>query len=732
MLGWRSPALPLLALLALTMATYSDSFSGIIEGDAAALVSTDSRVHSATLENLRLIAMRTYWSSITSSSVYRPLVTLSWMLNYVGFSNKDRALGYHVVNLALHMINVILAWLVIRRIWGDPLPAFLTAAVFAVHPVNAEAVTNIAGRADLMAGTGILSGLLLHIYLPDWTGWRRKAAIGGLALASCFGLLSKEHAVILPAAMLLYDILFRSRIQTGSYLAVLTPILAILAWRHWVLPGILDDIVVVDNPLAAAPFWKGRLTALEVLWRYLGLLVWPRQLSWDYSYHQIPLATTGGGLIALTGLLALVGFLGSLYRRAVAVCFFGIFFFLAIGPTSNLLFLVGSILAERFLYLPSIGFAVCIVAAVAAIWRRLAPSHAVAITAAVIAVALAGLGARTWVRNGEWTDGKKLWDSALTVSPNSFKTHLARINSLYRRGLDLFSLDECIEEAQKAAAIVADLPPEQSTALPLATLGSLYQLKGDTLTAQQNALLSVTNPSITGTFESPQQWYDRALDAFAQAVALDDLQRESERRRALARGVPKERIRFGGSSFLYSHLADTYRRLGRFKEALQAFRHLSAIAPIDAAVYEQIAQVQGAMGSSEDAIVTLWQAVSLRPSEADQADLVNAYLKLNAGGCAILSGKPNMGCPLVRAHRCRRKWNLRRGWPSPDFQKSRSNCATLPKHWAAAREIGTAPQSRASLSFFLRASRPMPSSAPLIQPTVTGSGTVPSGIWVSP
>ncbi len=659
MLGWRSTALPLFALLALTIATYSDSFSGVIEGDAAALVSTDSRVHSATLENLRLIAMRTYWSSVTSqSNVYRPMVTLSWMMNYVGFGNRDRALGYHVINLALHLINVILAWIIILRIWGDLLPAFLAAAVFAVHPVNAEAVTNIAGRADLMAATGILSGLLLHIYLRDWTGWRRKAALAGLALASCLGFLSKENAIILPAAMLLYDILFRSRNKTASYLAVLTPILAILAWRHSVLPGLVDHVVVVDNPLAAAPFWRARLTAAEVLWRYLILLVWPRQLSWDYSYNQIPLATTGGGLIALTGVLALVGFLASLYRRAAAVCFFGMFFFLAIGPTSNLLFLIGSILAERFLYLPSIGFAVCIVAAVAAIWHRLVPAHAQGITAAVMAVALAGLGTRTWVRNGEWTDGTKLWDSALAVSPDSFKTHLGRINSLYRRKLDLFSLDECIDEAKKAAAIVADLPPEQSTTLPLATLGSLYQLKGDTLTAQQVAFLSAMDLSMTGTFESPQQWYDKALDAFAQAVKLDGLLRESDRQRALAQGIPKERIRFRGSNFLYYHLGETYRHVGRFKDALEAFRHLSAIAPTDAAVYEDIAQVQRAMGSWEDAIVTLWQALSLRPSGADEADLVGAYLKLDASGCAVVNGMPNQGCPSVRAQMCRAQTEL--------------------------------------------------------------------------
>lgn len=176
---WLWPAL----LLVLTTATYWNSFSGVIEGDAAALVSSDARVHSARLENLGLIATRTYWSSITTSNVYRPLVTLSWMLNYAGLGNRDRALGYHVFNLALHSINVILAWLLILRVWSEPLPAFLAAAIFAVHPVNTEAVTNIAGRADLMAATGVLAGLLLHMVLPE-KGWKRSAVLAGLALAS--------------------------------------------------------------------------------------------------------------------------------------------------------------------------------------------------------------------------------------------------------------------------------------------------------------------------------------------------------------------------------------------------------------------------------------------------------------------------------------------------------------------------------------------------------------------
>ncbi len=652
--GWWWPAL----LVAITIATYSNSFSGVIEGDASALVTSDARVHAATRDNFRLIANRTYWSAVTSSTVFRPLVTLSWMLNYVGFGNRERALGYHVFNLAVHLINVILAWLLILRILGHALPAFLSAAVFAIHPVNSEAVTNIAGRGDLMAATGVLAGLLLYVYISDWTGWRRNIALAGLVLASAFGFLSKENAVVLPLAMLLYDLFFRRRIRAAPYLAVLTPVVAILAWRYWMLPGVMDNIVVVDNPLAAAGFWKARLTAIEVLWRYLALLVWPRQLSWDYSYNQIPLATTTGGLIALTGLLGLSCILVSLYRRATAICFFGFLFFLLFAPTSNVPFLIGSILAERFLYLPSVAFAVCAVAAVIAI-GRIVPARPQVVAACVFVPVLLALGARTWHRNLDWTDGVRLWESGVAVSPNSFKTHLARINVFSRQGLDSFTLEESIEEAKKAAAIVADLPPAQSTAKPLATLGSLYQLKGDILARQQEmAATSFASLTITDPPESPNQWYEKALDTFSQAVALDRMQSTAEKQRQLDRGIPTDRIREGGSSFLYSHLGDTYLRLGRFQEALDAFRHLSAIVPTDAPVYGQIGQLLQTMGHTEDAIVARWQAESLQPSEVNELDLVRSYRQLDPNGCAVSDGQLNQSCPLVMVHQCRAQIEL--------------------------------------------------------------------------
>src|SRR5207249_5161801 len=92
-----------------------------------------------------------------------------------------------------------------------------------------------------------------------------------------------------------------------------------------------------------------------------------------------------------------------LYRRNAPSCFFGAFFFLALLPTSNLVLIIGSIMAERFLYLPSIGFAGCLVAGVLALTQTLAIEDACRIRMAtmVLAIVIAGFGVRTWIRNSD-------------------------------------------------------------------------------------------------------------------------------------------------------------------------------------------------------------------------------------------------------------------------------------------------------------------------------------------
>src|SRR5713101_7819949 len=159
-----------LLLLALVLVTYANSFDGAFLGDSGAVVLEDPRVHQVNRDNLALTFRQHYWYPTADSGVYRPLVTLSFLINYAVLGNGGHPAGYHWVNLGLHAGNVILVWLLALTIWKQRLAAFFTAAIFAAHPVNVESVTNIAGRADLMAGLGVLAGLVLHARLQDGSG----------------------------------------------------------------------------------------------------------------------------------------------------------------------------------------------------------------------------------------------------------------------------------------------------------------------------------------------------------------------------------------------------------------------------------------------------------------------------------------------------------------------------------------------------------------------------------
>ena len=161
-------------------------------------------------------------------------------------------------------------------------------------------------------------------------------------------------------------------------------------------------------------------------------------------------------LAVLLGAALLALMLAVRWRRTgKPLLFFLVFFFVALSPTSNLVFLIGSIMAERFLYLPSVGLAGCIVAAVYVLGRRRSLQRRV-----VAPVAWAALGvvclvfaARTYARNFDWQDGVSLWTSAVDVCPGSARSHYNLAKELERMP---GRLPEAIAEYREAVRIEPD------------------------------------------------------------------------------------------------------------------------------------------------------------------------------------------------------------------------------------------------------------------------------------
>jgi len=428
-------------LWALVAAAYSNSFDAGLVFDNAVIVGQDPRIRAATPENIRLILDQEYWYTNPTSGLYRPVTTFSYLMNYALFDNGTRPLGYHSINLVLHAANVTLVYVLGVLILGGPTLPFALAALWGVHPLLTESVTNIVGRADLLAAFGVLAGLLC--YLASTRGPRKWAWLAALTAAQTIGLFSKESGAVLPGIMLLYDLTWPSRAtwrdRLAAYGVLLVPFALFVVMRSH-LHARRIHVVFSENPLIAAGFWTARLTAVKILGKFLWLFLWPMHLAADYSYNAIPMSAGWEDiptLIALTVCLAAIAL--AIRWRIVQrpLFFFTGFFFVALAPVSNLILIIGSIMAERFVYLPSVGLAGCLVIAIDYLARRLSAAKAIQTERIAVAVLCLAFAARTYARNLDWRDERSLWLSAVAVSSESARAHNNLGNALLPTSADL-------------------------------------------------------------------------------------------------------------------------------------------------------------------------------------------------------------------------------------------------------------------------------------------------------
>ena len=343
-------ALAALALCVLTLLAYSNSFGGGLVLDNKVLL-LDLRIRDATPENIDLIFQHTYWWPTGEAGLYRPFTTLSYLFNYAVLGEEDQLFGYHVLNLILHLGNVLLAYALalrlIRRFW----PSIFMAAIWAVHPASTESVTNIVGRADLLAAMAVLSGFLMYLKSREASGWARGVWLAGLMAVTTIGVFSKESAVAILPVILLYELVWWKEFRASwpGCAATLAPIAVMLWKRSAVLAASPPaEFPFTDNPIVGADWWTGRLTAIKVIARYLWLTIWPANLSCDYSFGQIQLARGGAAdwfpcVIVLAAAIAVL----LLYRWNRTAFFLACFAILNFVPASNLLFPIGTIMADR-------------------------------------------------------------------------------------------------------------------------------------------------------------------------------------------------------------------------------------------------------------------------------------------------------------------------------------------------------------------------------------------------
>src|SRR5262245_31048583 len=345
-----------------------------------------------------------YWNAPGHRrELYRPL-TSAW-LALDGAISGMRPAWFHGVNAVLHaLVTFLVALLALEMSGGRGAVAAPAGALFAVHPVHVEAVAGIVGRSEILAALFVLTAILCHrralvaergrTSVWPWAAW----------LAALCGMFAKESAIVAPVLCALSEAVPAPRragrgLRGVLYAGYAMCATAYLAARFKVLGGIGAGLPIpfVDNPAAAAGALDGRLTGLGTLIRYAGLLLWPRHLSADYSYDQIPVIHSLADPLAAAGLALAIGVIavGVWLLRRVPLCGAALLFTaVSASLTTNVLFFIGTLLAERLMYLPSVGLCLLAGWAVGRCDRTTARRLALAATAIIGALFVARAPAR--------------------------------------------------------------------------------------------------------------------------------------------------------------------------------------------------------------------------------------------------------------------------------------------------------------------------------------------------
>ena len=606
-----------LALLLLTLAAYSNSFRAGFALDNRALLLQDPRIREASAENVSRIVDHTYWWPSGEAGLYRPLTTLSYLFNYVVLGDRDQPGGYHWINLLLHAANVLVVFALARKLIRSFWAALFSAAMWAVHPALTEAVTNIVGRADLLAGLGVLAGFLM--YLKSTEGKHRIAWLAGVMLATSVGIFSKESAAVIVGVIALYEVVRWSERRPGraglnaalknalwGILATLPPMAMMLYQRSVGLAASEPaEFPYTDNPIAGASFWTGRLTALKVIAKYLLLSVWPAKLSSDYSYPAIPMArgSAGDWVAWIIVAAALIGIVRLYFWNRVAF-FWACFAAITFAPMANLLFPIGTIMAERFLYLPLIGVMACLAMLICALPDRVAIALLCAITM--------GFAARTFARNAHWHDDLTI--AQADVHTNSFKLHRLLASSLLETNGDL---RRAAEEADRSVALLDSLPDSKNAPDAYLLDGGLHLQTGDT---------------------------QGAVALLEKCIAID---RAYDRDGRIAKTEPEA----------YRLLSGAYLQSGDGEKALASAERALELAPMQPNMYAQLAAAQMERQQAGQAGITLMAGMLLTSDLRLRDQLMKLYAAgLDTEKCAIAAGPRgpaiNPACALVQSEMC--------------------------------------------------------------------------------
>ncbi|XP_040344457.1 protein O-mannosyl-transferase TMTC1 isoform X3 [Herpailurus yagouaroundi] len=555
----------------------------------------------------------------TSHKSYRPLCVLTFKLNV--FLTGMNPFYFHAVNVILHcLVTLVLMYTCDKAVFRNRRLAFATALLFAVHPIHTEAVAGIVGRADVLACLLFLLAFLSYNRSVDQrhVGECFPPTVSpfflllSLLLGTC-AMLVKETGITVFGVCLVYDLFSLSHKQEKSYLTartnrnflltmrpflkratlVVTYVIVLLYFRLWIMGGSMPLFSEQDNPASFSPYILTRFLTYSYLLAFnVWLLLAPVTLCYDWQVGSIPLVETIWDTRNLaTILLAVVMTLLSLHclaafkrlehKEVLVGLLFLVFPFI---PASNLFFRVGFVVAERVLYMPSMGYCILFVHGLSKLCTWLNRCGATTLTVSTVLLLLL-FSWKTVKQNEIWLSRESLFRSGVQTLPHNAKVHYNYANFLKDQGRN--------REAIYHYRTALRLYPRHASALN--NLGTLTRDTAEAKIYYQRALQ--LNPQ-----------HNRAL------FNLGNLLKSQEKKEE-AITLLKDSIKYGPEfADAYSSLASLLAEQERFKEAEEIYQAGIKNCPDSSDLHNNYGVFLVDTGSPEKAVAHYQQAITLSPS----------------------------------------------------------------------------------------------------------------------
>jgi len=562
---------------------------------------------------------------------YRPLQMVTYRLTAEVFGFDARA--FHAVNFGFHVLAVLLVFALFYKLTGRMTLAFAGAALFAVHPIHTEAVDWIAALPDIGCTVFFLLAFLFLVLAqgpgslaPSDEPPRRFPALFLAASYTAFAaaLLWKETAIIFPLIIMAYVFCLSEPAtairRAGSTLRRSLPYWCILGLYFLLRLRVLGFVVTRQRNWILSRFELG-LTALNLMSTYCWKLIAPIHLNAYYVFVPVRTLQDPRALAAILFLiLAAVAIVYGL-RRAPLASFAALWVFITLIPALNVYAVGRNVFAERYLYLPSVGFCFLIVLMAA----RVGDALPVRLRSFALAVVLAGVlllfMGQTFARNPIWRDDTTLFTRTLESSPNApfVQNMVAAVQPNNATGQD-----SAISHYLRAISLAENEAPPNRLEMAIAGegLASIYAARGEFEQALRAlAQVRAADPK------------DAQVDG-EEGLILMQANRWTEAQAALRRAVV---ITPNDANVLNALGLLAWQHAGHLDEAAAYFsRALGVHSEADdfnASLHSNLGAIYGEQGRFPDAIAELKIAVQITPNDPEYlTNLATAFAAVGRTG----------------------------------------------------------------------------------------------------